>query len=92
MPAAEIQKRQKIIRWRKGKRGRRRDAGDRRVSALPYQKSLSPARPSLGRRSQISIYGSNEPASVPCGQSRCRPLIKMKWAADPMVPFRRVEH
>lgn len=42
--------------------------------------------------SQISICGSNDPASGPCGQSRSRPVIKMKWAADPMVPFRRVEH
>lgn len=48
--------------------------------------------PNLSPCSQISICGSNDPASGPCGQSRSRPVIKMKWAADPSVPFRRVEH
>lgn len=51
-----------------------------------------PAHPSLRPCSHISICGSNEPASGPCGQSRSRPVIKMKWAVDPTVPFRRVEH
>lgn len=51
-----------------------------------------PAHPSLSLCSKISICCSNKPASGPCGQSRSRPVIKMKWAVDPMVPFRRVEH
>lgn len=40
---------------------------------------------------QISICARNDPAG-PHRQSRSGPLIKMKWAADPMMPFRRVEH
>lgn len=66
------------------------------MSALSFQRSPSLhlwAHPLLSAHcSQISIYGSNETASGPCGQSRGRPVIKMKWAADPTVPFRRVEH
>lgn len=29
---------------------------------------------------------------VPVVRAEARPVIKMKWAADPMVPFRQVEH
>lgn len=49
-----------------------------------------PVHPSLCPGSHISICGSNDPASGPHGQSRT--VIKMNEAADPMVPFRRVEH
>lgn len=70
----------------KGEKGRRQDTGHGRVSTLPHQPSPPPAHLSLSPCSQISICGSNDPASGPCGQSRSR-LIKMKWAADPMVLF-----
>lgn len=77
-----------------GEKGERWDTRDMRVSHRPTNNLHSgpPAHPSLSPWSQISICGSNDPASRPCGQSRSRPVIKMKWAADPMVPFRRVEH
>lgn len=75
-----------------GEKGRRQGTGDSRASTPPYQQSPSPAHPPLSPGNQICICGSNDPASGPCGQSRSRPVIKMKWAADPMVPFRRVEH
>lgn len=75
----------------KGEKGRRQDTSHGRVSTPPHQPSPPQAHLSLSPCSQISICGSNDPASGPCGQSRSR-LIKMKWAADPMVLFRRVEH
>lgn len=92
MPAVGIQKGRKNITGReKPERGRRWDTGDRSGSANPTsylhpQLILAPAL-----RGQTSICGRNDPASRPCGQSRSW-LIKMKWAADPRVPFRRVEH
>lgn len=92
MPAVGIQKGRKNITGReKPERGRRWDTGDRSGPANPTsylhpQLILAPAL-----RGQISICGRNDPASRPCGRSRSW-LIKMKWAADPRVPFRRVEH
>lgn len=67
------------------------DTGNNGALTPPHQQRPSPALLSLSPCSRISICGGNDPASGPCGQGTSR-LIKMKWAADPMVPFRRAEH
>lgn len=95
-PAVGIQKRQKKKKSQERKKKERWDAEDKwgRASVPTYQQSRPqlPARPALSPYSQISICARNELASGPCGQSRGRPVIKMKWAVHPMVPFRRLEH
>lgn len=84
--------RKKNIQWeRKGRDGMRWDTGDNRALTPPRQQRPSQAHLSLSPCSRISICGGNDPASGPCGHGTSR-LIKMKWAADPMVPFRRAEH
>lgn len=64
------------------------------VSSPPYQQSPSPtASSSQSQPATGSLFVvSNEPTSGPCGPSRSRPVIKMKCAADPTVPFRKEEH
>lgn len=57
----------------------------------PANNFPTPAPSMRGPFSQTSICGSNDPAG-PHSQSRSGPLIKMKWAANPMMPFRQVEH
>lgn len=52
-----------------GEKGMRWDTGDRRVSTPPYQQISIPSSSPCG---QISICGSNDPASGPCGQSRSK--------------------
>lgn len=93
-PAVGIRKKKAEENLAGGKRGEMRHPRYESVNAARPTISIPDRRliPSLGAWSQISICGSNDPAPRPCGQSRSRPVIKMKWAADPMVPFRRVEH
>lgn len=57
----------------------------------PANNFSTPAPSTRSPFSQISICGRNDPTG-PHSQSGSGPLIKMKWAADPMMPFRRVEH
>lgn len=88
-PAVGIQKRQNKIRWGRKGADEALEIGEAECQCCPTTNPppWTPAHPHPSPCSQISICGSNDPASGPCGQSRGRPVIKMKWAADPMVPF-----
>lgn len=89
-PAVGIQKRK--IMWERNGRDETPEIWECQRGPTNNIHPRPPANPSLSPGSQISICGSNDPASGPCGQRRSRPVIKMKWAAFPMVPFRRLQH
>ena len=84
--------------WHSGRRGKKvpweRKGWDETLAIgecqlRPTNKSPSSVPAHAARSLFVAVMILHQ---VPAVRAEARPVIKMKWAADPMVPFRRVEH